>query len=343
MKIVLLFVKPILVQTYRGEILENQSQVFGLAIDGDFREIERHVEPEHMICPRSTLKPFQAMPYVLSGAFEKEGGRLERLALACASHQGEDMHIEVLKTWITEIGLGESDLVCGPHPPDHAETARALIRSAQAPTRLHNNCSGKHIALLAGLKHTGEALQGYADSKGRSQKRLYDIFNDFLGEQMALAPHGLDGCGLPVPACSLEALARAWLRLLIPPAAKYEKACALILKAMAEHPLLVEGTASFTSEVIIRSRGDVVIKVGADGVYAGICRSRKMAFVFKCADGQYVPVEEAVLDFLKRHQLMPAKELDEIFEFVLGKPRNWAGQITGRREVHYSQPLPALG
>ena len=41
----------------------------------------------------------------------------EHLALACASHSGGEIHLNVAKDWLQKIKLDEKDLLCGPHLP----------------------------------------------------------------------------------------------------------------------------------------------------------------------------------------------------------------------------------
>jgi len=104
--------------------------------------------------PRSSLKPIQALPMVESGAADAFGLGDEEIALACASHSGEPMHTDRVASWLARLGLGESDLACGPHPPRYEPVWEDMVRRGEKPSRIHNNCSGKHAGFLT-LANTG--------------------------------------------------------------------------------------------------------------------------------------------------------------------------------------------
>lgn len=321
------------VETYRGEIREIESRIAAVVIDRRGRVLERFAPHGFRVSPRSSVKVFQAIPYVTSGAFQKEGANLERLALACSSHQGEDMHVQEIRAWLSEYGLGESALFCGPHPPDHQASAEALIRTMESPSKFHNNCSGKHAAMLATCRHLGEPVGSYSLPESSCQARVIRVFEDFFNENPHGAARGIDGCGLPTYECDFEGLALAWLRLIEPPRDEYVEPCRLILESMRVHPLLIEGTGSFTSSVIEHTQGEILLKVGAAGVYAGVSPKQGVAFAFKCLDGQFLPLDVAVLDFLKRFGLVGVEVARRVERETIGRPKNWSGATIGHRTV----------
>lgn len=311
---------PKTVRTFRGTIVDGDSLVVGVALNQAGEIIESFGSPEFRMSPRSTFKSFQAMPYILSGAFKQEGSHLDRLALACSSHLGEDLHVKVLEPWMKELGLTETDLACGP-------------QTGRGTSRLRNNCSGKHLGLLAASQKLGFPLKAYNDEKGALQNLLRKVFHDFFDEDFKLNASGTDGCSLPVYDCQIQNLAKAWLQLLKPENSEYADACALVVKAMGAYPLLVEGTDSVTSELIAASGGDLVVKGGAAGVYTGVCVSKQIGFAFKCVDGQMDPTKEVLFDFIERHRLLPSDLLKSIHTKTFGPPHNWAGETTGHRLI----------
>ena len=110
---------------------------------------------------RSSAKPFQAMPLIASGAAERLGLASEDIALSAASHGGEPVHVDRVASLLERTGHRIEDLECGAHAPLDAEAARDLERHGEAPTALHNNCSGKHAGLLALADQLGAPIAGY--------------------------------------------------------------------------------------------------------------------------------------------------------------------------------------
>ena len=104
---------------------------------------------ERPVFPRSAVKAMQAIPLVESGAADAFGLGDGELAVACASHSGDGVHLEAVRSLLAKAGLDESYLACGAHWPMSDEASRELIRAGRRPTPIHNNCSGKHAGMLA--------------------------------------------------------------------------------------------------------------------------------------------------------------------------------------------------
>jgi L-asparaginase II len=144
------FIPPgeILVRVTRGGTLESVHRGHLIVIDGDGETISSLGDPETVAFIRSSSKPLQLMPFLISGGAEAFGYTEKELALACGSHGGEPIHIETAAAMLARIGLDESALRCGTHTPFNEAAARALCEAHQRPNQLHNNCSGKHAAML---------------------------------------------------------------------------------------------------------------------------------------------------------------------------------------------------
>src|SRR5690606_10260873 len=113
------------------------------------------------IFPRSAIKAIQALAMFRSGAVEKFGLTDEEIAIACASHNGEARHVDVVKGFLKKIGCSADDLECGAHPPTDRAAKKALQAKGEAPSALHNNCSGKHSGMLAVARALGVDTKGY--------------------------------------------------------------------------------------------------------------------------------------------------------------------------------------
>src|ERR1041384_1257803 len=133
-----------LVEVTRGAITESRHRGHVVAVEPDGKIVAQLGAPETVTFLRSSAKPFQALPLVVSGAADRFGFTDREVALACASHNGEPIHTELAASMLKKIGLGPEALKCGAHEPYGAEAARELHLRGEEPNVLHNNCSGKH-------------------------------------------------------------------------------------------------------------------------------------------------------------------------------------------------------
>src|ERR1700749_4192427 len=167
------------------------------------------------IYPRSSLKPIQALPLREPGAADAFGVSDEEIALACASHSGEPMHTTRVAAWLARIGCVENDLACGAHPSRFEPVAEDMIRRGEKPTRIHNNCSGKHAGFLSVARHWDIATEGYEKHDHPVQRAIAKALGD-LTEIKSEFPWGIDGCAAPNFAVPLDAQARAFARFAAP-------------------------------------------------------------------------------------------------------------------------------
>src|SRR5215217_6845362 len=133
-----------LVEVKRGSITESRHRGHIVVVDPDGNIIASLGAPENVTFLRSSAKPFQALPLLTSGAAERFGFTDREVALACASHNGEPVHTELVASMLQKIGFGPEELKCGIHEPYSVEVAGKLRLHGESPNVLHNNCSGKH-------------------------------------------------------------------------------------------------------------------------------------------------------------------------------------------------------
>jgi L-asparaginase II len=131
-------------EVWRGGFLECVHLGHAVIADASGGVVRSWGEPELVVLPRSSIKMIQALPLVESGAELTT----EQLALACASHQGAPMHTDRVTRWLSDLGLAESDLRCGPQAPAEDDDYDRLVREGRKPGQVHNNCSGKHTGFL---------------------------------------------------------------------------------------------------------------------------------------------------------------------------------------------------
>src|SRR4249920_3897095 len=152
---------PILVEVTRGGLVESCHRGAVAIADADGRVLLGVGDIERPVYPRSAVKAMQALPLIESGAADAFRLGDKELAIACASHSGEEAHIDAVRSLLAKAGLDESQLACGAHWPIGERASRELMRAGKSPTAIHNNCSGKHAGMLAVAVHRGLDPVGY--------------------------------------------------------------------------------------------------------------------------------------------------------------------------------------
>ncbi|MXQ09371.1 asparaginase [Alphaproteobacteria bacterium GH1-50] len=272
----------LLAEVTRGEITESVHRGHAAIVGPDGALIDGWGDPDKVILPRSSCKMIQALPLLESGA----GRDLDavRLALASASHEGEPRHVELVSRWLGDLGLGAHDLLCGPEasrdPAHHDE----MIRAGEAPTRVHNNCSGKHTGFLMLARHLG-AGPDYVEMDHPVQKAVRAAFEEVTG---APSPGwGIDGCSAPNFATTLRNLAGAMARFATAIDGRDARQSAMVRlrEAMMAHPGLVSGRLAACKTLMDSAPGRFVAKTGAEGVYTAILPERGIGIAVKIDDG----------------------------------------------------------
>jgi L-asparaginase II len=231
-------------------------------------------DPHRPTLPRSSLKPLQAITMVECGF----PGRDESLALAAASHDGEDVHVAGARSILAAAGLAESALQCPPDLPSGRAAMLAHVGAGHGPLRICHNCSGKHAAMLATCVANGWDVATYRDVSHPLQVAIRAGIEAASGESIMAT--GVDGCGTPAHAISLVGLARAFAAIA---RAADETSAALVRDAMRAHPRLIGGTGRVVTELTAGVAG-LLCKDGAEGVW-GAALPDGRAFAVKVEDG----------------------------------------------------------
>ncbi|MDB4883827.1 MAG: putative L-asparaginase, partial [Gemmatimonadetes bacterium] len=182
----------------RGAMVESRHRVHAAVVNSSGALIGASRDSALVTHWRSCAKPFQIMPLVESGGFDKLAWGDDQLALACASHGGEPEHVSIAEKMLASIGMEEGDLVCGPHEPLAQRGQKALRESGTRPTRLHNNCSGKHAAMLARAHTTGVPAYGYERHDHPVQQACLAEVAKWAGVTSQSIGLAVDGCGVTV-------------------------------------------------------------------------------------------------------------------------------------------------
>jgi L-asparaginase II len=291
------------VQVTRGAAVESRHRAWYAVVDAGGRTVASAGDIDIAVYARSAFKPLQALPVVETGTVDRFALTAAELALACASHGGEPVHVSTASGVLARAGLSVADLECGAHLPTHLPSQHALIRAGEAPSALHNNCSGKHAAMLATAVHQGEPTRGYIKPDHPVQRRVLRALEEMCGVDLAAAPRGIDGCGLPQIAIPIQALARGMARLGAPDALPPQRAaaCRRIAAAMIAHPLMIAGTGRFCTQVMEIAAGKAVMKTGAEGMYMAAIPAKGLGIALKVEDGAARAAEIVMAALLARH------------------------------------------
>src|SRR5678815_4200667 len=197
----------------RGEEVESRHRVHAAVVGSDDVLVAGAHDASTVSSWRSCAKPFQAMGLLESGGFDALHWGDDQLALACASHGGEPEHVAIAQAMLEDIGLEEGDLACGPHDPLSSRGMKLLRESGARLTRLHNNCSGKHAAMLARAHTAGWAPRGYEREDHPVQRECLEEVARWTGAPVNSIVRAVDGCGVVVFALPLQPMATAFARL----------------------------------------------------------------------------------------------------------------------------------
>jgi L-asparaginase II len=291
---------------------------------------------DFLVYPRSSIKALQATAFVSLGVQEDLKLSDAELSIACASHNGEKIHEDLVKNWLQKIQLSETDLECGAHIPYSEESYERLIRAGKKPCRIHNNCSGKHAGMLSGIQKLKLKTAGYSDYNHPYQQRVTKILEEFYGVKLGSAPWGIDGCGIPTIAVPLKNLALGMARFAETKklSAEIQSSVAVIQKAIAKEPYMIGGKDSVCTEVITATKGEALVKVGAEGVYGAAFPKLGLGLALKAEDGNARAVEVVLAHFVKKLKVpflkLGNKSLESYCQPAL---KNWAGEIVGELQI----------
>jgi L-asparaginase II len=296
-------IKPI--QVYRGDYVESAHDVHIAVVSAKGDLLACYGDPDRLTFARSSMKPFQAVPIVESGALEAYNLTDRELSLFCSSHSGEPFHRNTVAEVLGKIGLEENDLQCGTHIPRDIESYNQLMREGKELTPFYSNCSGKHAGMLAGAQQQNMDVASYRELSHPYQQQIMEVISnvsDFAREEIKIS---VDGCGVPVHRIPLNQLALAFGRLASPDewingAEKRKEALKHIRDAMVNYPEMVAGTKRFDTDLMNIFQGRLVAKGGAEGVHCFGDRDTGIGVAVKVDDGNARGTSVASMEVLRQ-------------------------------------------
>ena len=331
-----------LARVYRGGLVESFHSGSIAVVGANGNLLAFAGDPNFLTCVHSAAKPFQAIPLLDNGGAEEFDLQPEEIAIICASHGGEPVHVATAAALLRKGDFDEEDLLCGAHAPFDEKAAAELRSSGEAPSPLHNNCSGKHAGMLLATQVMDLPSAGYSSPDHPLQRAIHEAIASYADLQTSDVPFGIDGCGVPAFYLSLYRTAFAFARLML----GEDETSARVVESMTRCPYHVAGAWSITTPLLQAFSGEVVAKEGAEGFYAmGIASSlterldvvddAPVGVAIKIADGSVTrgrnPVILKVLELLGV-DVASHRELSPYREWPI---RNLAGAVVGEVRAEF--------
>ncbi|MBA3341168.1 MAG: asparaginase [Gemmatimonadaceae bacterium] len=312
----------------RGSAVESYHRVHAAVVGAGDTLLGAAGDPQMMTFWRSCAKPFQIMPLLESGGFDAYGWGEEELALACASHGGEPEHVAIVEAMLATLGLEEGDLACGPQDPLSPRGSKIARESGIRIKRTHNNCSGKHTAMLALADRRRAPIKGYERIDHPVQKAMLNQVALWADVRPTSIEVAVDGCGAAVFGLPLDRMARAYARLGCA-ARRGEEVAVRVVNAMIGNPFLVGGTDRFDSVLIEETEGRVLSKVGAEGVHSAVILDAAIGVTVKVEDGNPRAQYPALVRLLQNLDALPDTLPPRLAEIMRRPVRNSRGDVVG--------------
>jgi L-asparaginase II len=253
---------------YRGQHVESFHSGSIAVVDSHGRLLAFAGDPNFRTSLRSAAKPFQGIPLLEYGGGDEYELTPEEVALTCASHGGEPLHVSTAAALLRKGEFDESDLLCGAHLPYDEKSAAELRATGEEPSPLHNNCSGKHAGMLLATRVMDVPSARYIDADHPIQVLMRSTLAEFAGVTSDEIPIAVDGCGVPAFYLSLYRTAFAYARLMAGAVDRFADSGAQVVEAMTAFPYYVAGAWSITTPLMEAFGGELLAKEGAEGLYA---------------------------------------------------------------------------
>ncbi len=298
----------------RGKRVESTHQIKALITNSKGKILLSTNNDNDFFFPRSSIKIFQAIPFAMSDAIQKFKLNHKHIALACASHKGERFHLSELKKWIFKINLKTKNLQCGIHSPLDKEASEKILFSGEKFNELHNNCAGKHLAMLTSCIANNHGIVNYLDFNHPHQRSIREIFNQFTETKLTKKNFSLDGCSAPQYSFKIKSISKALNNLIKSYNNEfgYTIPTRKLVDSVLKNPNYIGGTKSFDSKIIDASKSKIFCKHGAEGVFLFVHFKKGVSGVVKVIDGNERAIPITIINIFKKLKLMNKSELRDL-------------------------------
>jgi L-asparaginase II len=322
---------PLVVEVLRGTHVESCHAVSAAVLDANRGVVFAAGDIDAAVFPRSAVKGLQALPLIESGAADRFALTTEELALACASHSGQPVHVATATRMLAKARQTPECLECGTHWPSDEAASRALVAEHAYPSALHNNCSGKHSGFVCVACAMGSSPRGYVQPDHPAMQEVTAALSGMSGTRLDASNRAVDGCSIPTYAIPLRALALAFARFGSGQGLDPTRAAAArrLRAAVAANPMMVAGTGRFDTRVMTALGARAFVKTGAEGVHCAALPELGLGFAVKCADGAGRASQLVTATLLQRYVAVDGDAAGLLAELARPVLRNWNGLEVG--------------
>jgi len=305
---------PILIECRRGAMVESLHRGAAAIVTDSGDVVTAWGDIAANFLPRSSIKPIAALSFMTSGAADRWNCNTEELVLACSSHTGEAHQTTAISAWLSRMGLSEAALQCGAHRPSAQDVLIALSRSGRKPSTVHNNNSGRHTSLLATALHLGEPIGNYRDPDHPVQRGVMETIERICGVELCNIVPAPEWCGLPNYPLPLLKLAYGMARLGTCRGLRQDddRAARRMVGAIRARPEYLVGPGRTSTVICQATDGRVIVKGGAEGVYAGFVERAGLGLALKMDDGAARAADVAIIGLLSSSGLLTGDECKKL-------------------------------
>ena len=321
------------VLVYRGDNIEAVHYVFIAVVNSDGKLTHFWGDPNEAFMTRSSIKPFQLMPLILSGAADHYQFTQKELAIMASSHNGTDEHIEIVKSILKKAGNSAEMLKCGCILPLGMEAINAYPINNEHKDPLRHDCSGKHAGFLALARFMGDDLDDYLNPDNKSQKMIRETIAEFCECNIVREDYGIDGCSAPNYPMSLVKMAEAYRKLAAGEAvnSKLQDATVKIKEAMLGYPELISGENRLDFELASLFPQNIISKIGMESIEGIGFVEPNIGIAIKIHDGHIRALGVVCVEVFKQLGLLKSAEnLSTIEKYLEAKTYNDRNVESGR-------------
>lgn len=320
-----------LVEVWRGKLAEciHRGSIAVVNKEGDL--LYKKGDAFTITYMRSAAKFFQAMNVVLSGAANHFGFSDAEYAITCGSHYAEPFHLQTVKSILKKAGLTQNAIRGGVVTSLKWDYALELARRHEQLTPLHSDCSGKHAGMLAAAAFQQHNLDDYLNPQHPVQQDILSHIAYMTKYPRKSIRTGIDGCSAPVHGLPLYHMALGYARFASPEHLKpaYANAANILYRAAGKHPEMLAGTDGFCAELTRESKGKLIGKIGAEGVYCIGVKSEGIGIAVKIESGNMHIIPPVVMKILEDLGILAPEEQDALKAFRKLPNKNDAGTQVG--------------